>query len=47
MSHVEMRNDVEKWKRAKIYDNNAVLIKPEFDASDKEIFAKNGYRTNA
>lgn len=27
------------------FDDNVILIKPNIDASDKEIYAKNGYRT--
>ncbi len=29
----------------KLYDDNIILIKPNIDASDKEIYARNGYRT--
>lgn len=34
-------------KQTRIFDDNVILIKPQFDASDKEIYAKNGYRTAA
>ena len=34
-------------KQKRIFDDNVVLIKPTVDASDKEIYARNGYRTAA
>jgi hypothetical protein len=35
------------WKRIKMVENAGVLIAPKVDASDKQIFANNNYRTNA
>ena len=32
-------------KQTRLFDENVILIKPNIDASDKEIYARNGYRT--
>ena len=32
-------------RQARLFDENVLLIKPIVDASDKEIYARNGYRT--
>lgn len=44
---VQFKQDINKWTRMKIYQGTVVMINPEYDASDKQIFAKNNFRTNA
>lgn len=34
------------WKEMRTFENNVILIKPEFDASNKQVFAKNKFRSN-
>lgn len=34
-----------RWVQAKIFDNNNILIKPKVDASNKQIFTYNEFRT--
>jgi len=44
---MNFKKDINKWARSKIFNGSVVMIKPDFDASDKQIFAKNNFRTNS
>ncbi|TNV83588.1 hypothetical protein FGO68_gene517 [Halteria grandinella] len=46
-SEVEMPVELNKWGRLQMNDNDVALVKPTFDASNKQIFFKNKFRTNA
>ena len=35
-----------KWSQIKVYQDNLILINPRWDASNKQIFANNQFRTN-
>ncbi|CDW88586.1 UNKNOWN [Stylonychia lemnae] len=47
LNNNQQSNKVEQVKQGRVFDENVVLIKPQIDASDKEIYARNGYRTAA
>ena len=35
-----------KWSQIRVHQDNLILIKPRWDASNKQIFANNQFRTN-
>lgn len=37
----------QKIKKYHIYDNDVIIIRPELDASNKQIFARNQFQSNA
>jgi len=39
--------DATNWKKVKLPVESVIMIKPEVDASNKEIFLKNNFRTDA
>lgn len=44
---VEMPQQITKWGHFQLNENGCVVIKPNYDASNKQIFFKNKFRTNA
>lgn len=39
--------DANKWNKVRLPSDSVIVIKPDIDASNKEIFFKNNFRTNA
>jgi hypothetical protein len=42
-----MPAELNKWGRLQMNENSVALVKPTFDASNKQIFFKNKFKTNA
>lgn len=43
----QMTKPIQQWNQIKLHEDNIFIIKPKYDASNKQIFAKNEYRSNA
>lgn len=43
----QMTKPIQQWNQIKLHEDNIFIIKPNYDASNKQIFAKNEYRSNA
>jgi hypothetical protein len=44
IKNIQQKNKSEKSDVVKIFNENIILIDPNVDASEKEIYARNGYR---